>query len=522
MVLRKPYRFLIKNFKIIHLVLLLLNIYLISKTNNMLSFFNEYLESSSLISVYNLKSNLFNGLVFLLPILILGIISAILYLLFWKKKPIKFYLFNAVIFLLSLIVYIYVYSVCNTLEIKLVDIRVLKIVDNLLLIILMLQIISAIFFGVRGFGFDVKKFNFKNDSDFEILDKDSEEFEFDVNFDSNNFRRTFNQKKRNLIYGYHENKFVANVVLGIIALIIFLLLIRFVLIKFKHYQIETTFYSNQFSFQFGESYITEENNKNKKVTDNILVVTKVKVRGYRKDSKFNPAQFALTINNIPYNYTLLYSDSFKDIGTVYKNQKLDTKEFKTFLIVFEIPKKYKNRTKYIRYYNSNNQHKNIKIRPKSFKEEKHEEVGLNTKLKIKNNLMDAELTIKSIDVSSKMKLEYEFTASNSKYDVIYNSYEYLVPSYTDNYEKTLLKLNYTFKNKNGNYKKLFDLLYYNGSIEYKINGQTKIMKNINREVKPKRVNSSKLFIEVNKEIEKANSIVLILNIRNNIYRYKIK
>ena len=520
MVLRKPYRFLIKNFKIIHLILLLLNIYLISKTNNMLSFFNEYLESSSLISVYNLKSNLFNGLVFLLPILILGIIFSIIYLLFWKKKPIKFYLFNAVIFLFSLIVYIYVYSVCNTLEIKLVDIRVLKIVDNLLLIILMLQIISAIFFGVRGLGFDVKKFNFKNDSDFEIVDKDNEEFEFNVNFDSNNFKRTFNQKKRNLIYGYHENKFVANVALGIVVLIIFLLLIRFVLIKFKHYQISTMFYSNQCSFQFGESYITEENNKNKKLTDNILVVTKVNIQGYRKDSQFNPAQFALVVNNIPYNFTMLYNDNFKDIGTVYKNQKLDTKKFKTYLMVFEIPKKYKNKTKYVRFYNSNNQHKNIKIRPKSFKEQKYDEVGLNKKLKIKNNLMDAELTIKSIEINSKIPLNYKFKIKNIRY----NSYEYLVPSYSDNYEKTLLKLDYTFKNNNsnGNFKKLFDLLYYDGSIEYTINGQTKVMKNINREVQPKRVNSSKLFIEVNKEIEKADSIVLIFNIRNNIYRYKIK
>ena len=519
MVLRKPYRFLIKNFRIIHLVMLLLGSYLIYKTNNMLSFFNEYLESSSLISVYNLTSNLFNKLTFLVPILVLITLSSILYLLYWKKKPIKFYIFNAIIYIATLAIYIYIYTVCNTLETKVVDIRVLKLVDNLLLILLVLQVISTLFFFVRTLGFDVKKFNFKNDKDFEITDLDNEEFEFDVKFDSNEFKKSFNQKRRNLIYGYRENRFVADVLIGIVLLIIFLLIIRFVLIKFKHYQINQVFYSNNFSFQIKELYITDRDNKNNKITDNVLVVARVNVKGYKKGDKFNPYQLALSVNNIPYNVTTKYEKKLLDIGKTYRSQVLSTKDYTSYIITFEIPKKYKNRTKYIRFYNGNNLYKNIKVRPKSFKESKTDEVTLKKKLTIKNDLIDADLKINKIEINSKIKLYYKYKIKN----ITYNSYEYLVPSYNDNYEKTILMLDSSFKiNKSNNIKKLFDLLHYTGSIEYHINGQTKIMKNINRQVKPKHINSSKICIEVNKEIEKADSIVLIFNIRNNNYRYKIK
>lgn len=522
MILRKPYKFLIKNFRIIHLVLLLLSSYLVYRTNNILSFFNEYLESSSLISVFNLTNNLFGGLIFLVPILILAIIISIIYLLYWKKKPIKFYIFNLVIYILTIIFYIYIFSVCKRLETSIIDIRILRLTDNILLMLLVGQVLSTIFFLIRTLGFDLKKFNFKDDKEFEISDTDNEEFEFNVNFDSNNLKRSFNQKRRNLIYSYHENKFVSNIIIGIVSIILIIIILYISLVKFKTYKKGDLFYSNGFSFQIGESYITDSDNKNSKITDNILVVTKVNVKGYNKDNKFNPAQLSLVINNIPYNYTTKYEKKLLDIGTTYKNQILSTKEYKTYLVVFEIPKKYKNRKKRIRFYNSNNQHKDIKIKTKEFKEKKHDEALNEETLEIDNNILKSNLTIDSIDIDEKMIVDYYFNVTDS---LSYQSYEYLIPSYNDNYEKTLLKINGDFdieENTNSNIKSLFNLLYYFGSIEYTINGKTKTMNNINREVKPTHVKSNDIYLEVNKEIENAEDITLVFNIKNDIYRYKIK
>ena len=96
MVLKKPYKILIKNFRFIHLILTILSIYLVIKTNNILSFFNEYATSSSLISTSNLTEQLFNPLLFIIPIFVIILIAMIIYLLKWKHKPIHFYIFNMV------------------------------------------------------------------------------------------------------------------------------------------------------------------------------------------------------------------------------------------------------------------------------------------------------------------------------------------------------------------------------------------------------------------------------------------
>ena len=45
MILRKPYAFLIRHFKLIHLILTVLLAYILYKTNKLLSFFNQYLSS---------------------------------------------------------------------------------------------------------------------------------------------------------------------------------------------------------------------------------------------------------------------------------------------------------------------------------------------------------------------------------------------------------------------------------------------------------------------------------------------
>ena len=52
MILRRPYAFLIKHFRLIHLILFVLFGYITYKANNMLSFFKEYISNNGNI-VFN-------------------------------------------------------------------------------------------------------------------------------------------------------------------------------------------------------------------------------------------------------------------------------------------------------------------------------------------------------------------------------------------------------------------------------------------------------------------------------------
>ena len=71
MILRKPYAFLIKNFKLMHAILTVLISYLLYKSNTILHFFNEYLESVQIISDTEVISKVFHILIFAFPFLVI-------------------------------------------------------------------------------------------------------------------------------------------------------------------------------------------------------------------------------------------------------------------------------------------------------------------------------------------------------------------------------------------------------------------------------------------------------------------
>ena len=97
MILRKPYAFLIKYFRIIHLAMFIAIIYISLKTFNVLSFFNEYISNNQVISTYEDISSKYVNSVFIIAVSLVIIISSIiLYLMRHKKKPTLLYLFMVI------------------------------------------------------------------------------------------------------------------------------------------------------------------------------------------------------------------------------------------------------------------------------------------------------------------------------------------------------------------------------------------------------------------------------------------
>ena len=70
MILRKPYAFLIKNFRIIHFVLTFLMIYVVYKYNNIAKFIQNYIDN---IANTQVATSYVGLLTFLAVILIIGI-----------------------------------------------------------------------------------------------------------------------------------------------------------------------------------------------------------------------------------------------------------------------------------------------------------------------------------------------------------------------------------------------------------------------------------------------------------------
>ena len=87
MILKKPYAFLIKNFRLIHLILTGLIGYLLFRTFNLYNFFSRYVENVYATLGDALPSNYITVFMFLVSIIII-VFSLAMFLLMQKKdKP---------------------------------------------------------------------------------------------------------------------------------------------------------------------------------------------------------------------------------------------------------------------------------------------------------------------------------------------------------------------------------------------------------------------------------------------------
>ncbi len=108
MILKKPYAFIIKHFRTIHLLLLIPIIYLIIKTRAIVYFFNNYVTYGYTLNfsevLTNISSHYINILMYISVIVILFIFIAMSVLLQQKNKPTKLYnvciIYYIIIFLL--------------------------------------------------------------------------------------------------------------------------------------------------------------------------------------------------------------------------------------------------------------------------------------------------------------------------------------------------------------------------------------------------------------------------------------
>ena len=91
MVFKKPYAFLIKHFKAIHLVIVGLLVYLAFKVFNLVRFFSEFASSGYYTSSSNIAGSYINLFMYLAVILILGISIFVYMLMKNKKKDTRLY-----------------------------------------------------------------------------------------------------------------------------------------------------------------------------------------------------------------------------------------------------------------------------------------------------------------------------------------------------------------------------------------------------------------------------------------------
>jgi len=506
--------------------------YLLYKSFSLYTFLSDYLNSGALNVDTGSVDALFNIYVFLLPWLILIILGILLVVMFKKKKPKLFYFVNIAIYLLSIGIYTYLFNTLTYMETNVIASQEAKLAMDIAFILTLSQLISAIISLIRSIGLDLKKFDFGKDlMELDVDDADNEEFEVNINLDSNSIKRNIRQKIRYSKYIYKENKLVINVTIVLIGLTIGFIIYMSTNVYNQKYKQGEIFATSEYAFGINKSYVTTLNSKGSEVTDKELLVLEFSSSKYGNNKYINTAKTEILINDSVYYPINNYNNYMKDLGTPYTNQEL-TNTLTKYLLVYEIPRTTNINSIIFRYLNdfklgsTKIKPKYIKVKLSSFNLDKNKvsnDISLN-ELTILNERIynNTSLLINSLEIAKEFASNYNFCIDKND---CYLSKEYIKPILNSNYDKVLLKVsgnitideNITYDGINN----LYDILNLFGRIEYKKDNKTYKISDL-KKIDPKKYNDKNVYyIELNSDINNASEAYLIINVRNYEYKYKI-
>ena len=169
-------------------------IYVMYSSSAILSYLNEYLNSTMVLINHEVITTLYSNLLFVSIFFIFLFTIVILFVMLFKKKPVKYYFFNILAYIFVVTIIIISRNTLSTLEISLVEVRTLKLIQDLVLMTILIQSITCIMTAIRATGFNIKKFDFAKDlEELDIDEKDSEEFEVSFELDNDKFLRKLNK-----------------------------------------------------------------------------------------------------------------------------------------------------------------------------------------------------------------------------------------------------------------------------------------------------------------------------------------
>lgn len=526
MILRRPFAFFIKHFKLFHFIMLLFMIYVMYSSSAILSYLNEYLNSTMVLINHEVITTLYSNLLFVSIFFIFLFTIVILFVMLFKKKPVKYYFFNILAYIFVVTIIIISRNTLSTLEISLVEVRTLKLIQDLVLMTILIQSITCIMTAIRATGFNIKKFDFAKDlEELDIDEKDSEEFEVSFELDNDKFLRKLNKVFRYIKYIYVENKYLFSIISALLIGIICIIIYLNQTIYNKVYKENENLTTKDFYFNIVESYVTNKDYRGNVIDKNYsFVISRVKVRTINSKNKIlSTAQIALHVNDHNIYPITDYRTEFSDLGISYNNDEISN-AFSEYLLVYKIPNSYVDSKMLMYYFDTNLKTIKVKINPNKIDEDiKENYFNLNDNISLEKSIFkNSSINIYSYELSNSFDVTYNFCISNE----CRLSHEIISPKLNTNYDKALLKITGSY-NIDQNLsilkpQKLYYLLEKFGSIIYNLNGKEYTVNQLYEILPTKTVDKNVVYLEVPRSIIDASEIKFKIKIRNMSYVYILK
>ena len=518
MILRKPYAFLIKNFRKIHIFLLLICAFIFYQNSKIGQFISEFLDLGT-YDMYNEPiSKYINIFLILLLIIVIVLFVALVVLLKRKKKPWKLYLLPVIVYLSMLILFIFVSGYFNT-YIGSGSKTLIRIFRDLLGIASFFQYPVFLILLIRIFGVDLNNFNFKMDQEYlELSSGDREEFEVNINVDKHSFIRTYRRLLRNLGYVYEEHKFIFNTVITVFVIIFIVSTYYTVFILHKSYKQGDYFDISGYSIKINNSYYTDKDYKGKTINKkNAFVILDLNIKNNVLARKVNFGRFHIMngINN--YTYTSrTYETDFDDLGNAYNEYEIRAGENKNLIMIFKVNKN-EDKNGYVLYYQDYIKDqpylRKIKLDMKDVsKIEKGNTYKEGDNITFQEGTKKKKITIDDIEISDNIGYSYQSCD-------IYNECQSEVKVVNALPNEKILKIEFISDDFEG--KELIDFSSKYGKISYIDNKGERVTAKLKSAV-DKNYMGQEMYIRVSDKFEKSKKQEIIYTIRNKKYIIKIK
>ena len=343
MILKRPYAFFIKHFKLIHLLLTIMAIYVAFQTRPAVHFFREYVTNnySTNLGIMGLKE-VISPILFVILIAIIIMISAILWLFSYKKKKKTFYIFYVIYYVIFLITLIIARNLIISLATNPFTVDSARIYRDVAIIIYIPEFIFIIICIVRALGFNIKQFNFEKDLEsLEINSQDNEEVEIAFGLDTYKAKKKVNKIKREFGYYVKENKLLV-ISLGVIIVGI----LTFVIIKANKsidtsYKVGEPFIYNQMTLTIEDSIITNLDQGGNIIPNNkyyVLIKTRIN-NNSNAVQNLDYTNIKLKNNNNYITPDLTNTSLFADYGVPLLSSDIKGNTDNTYVIPYEISEK---------------------------------------------------------------------------------------------------------------------------------------------------------------------------------------
>lgn len=520
MIIRKPYAFLIKHFRKIHIALLILSVFIFYINITLRDFVRQFMEFQTYDQISDPISKYINIWLVLDLFLLFFLFGVLLFLLRYKKKPWKLYILPIGTYLLFGLTCIFTYNFFTGYTGNMSDTTNIRALRDLLFITYFLNYPVFVFLLVRIIGLDLSKFSFQNDKEYlDLSSEDREEIEINFEFDKHSIKRSIKRLFRNLTYVYKEHKFKISFSLFIGLLFISFLIYRNIFIINKVYKQGQDFQSNNFLINISNAYITDKDYTGNVIDhNNKFLILEVNIKNLINDDRevdFNKFHIKNGVDS--YTYTSdNYATDFEDFDNIVDNFTLRSGQTSKFTLIYKVSKDLEN-DKFVLYYQEINgfnmtQLRKIKIKVKD----------VSKIIKQKEKKMNENISFGLLDDDYDFTLrDYVFGDNASYYKNVCTFDECKVSELNVNSipGKKIMKISFSSDYSDG--KELIDILSKYGKIVYKDS------KGSNRKIaveNPIETNyyGKYLYTYVPDELVSSESIKINITIRNKKYVYVLK